>query len=249
MVISDVRPPASPSGFPYVCNLLDELPPSVAAYLLRQAKPVVLRKGDVLFHRGDPGDACFLVRHGLIKVSIASAGGGESIVALHGPGTIMGEIAMIDGLPRAVTAQALSDCRLDAIGRDTFAACIREHPDMSAALIAILAGRLRRAGEQAAWANLLPARARVVRAMLYIARVAGGDGGPGWRTIAIPMTRADIAAIAGVSREEASRALSAWRKAGVLADKPGALLEVDVATLQAEVSDDDADTVGFRVRR
>jgi hypothetical protein len=52
-----------------------------------------------------------------------------------------------------------------------------------------------------------------------------------------------------LSREEASRALSAWRKAGVLADKPGALLEVDVATLQAEVSDDDADTVGFRVRR
>ena len=81
MVISDVRPPASPSSFPYVCNLLDELPPSVAAYLLRQAKPVVLRKGDVLFHRGDPGDACFLVRHGLVKVSIASAGGEESIVA------------------------------------------------------------------------------------------------------------------------------------------------------------------------
>jgi CRP/FNR family transcriptional regulator, cyclic AMP receptor protein len=249
MVISEARPPASRSSFPYVCNLLHEFPPAVAAYLLRHAKPVVLRKGDVLFHRGDPGDACFFVRHGLLKVSIASADGEECIVALHGSGTIMGEIAMIDGLPRAVTARALSDCRLDAIGRDTFRACMREHPEMSAALIAILAGRLRRAGEEAAWANLLPARARVVRAMLYIARVAGSDGDPGWRTIAIPMTRADIAAMAGVSREEASRALSAWRKAGVLADKPGALLEVDVAALQAEVSDDAADTLGFRIRR
>jgi CRP/FNR family transcriptional regulator len=240
MVISDVRPPVSPSSFPYVYNLLHEFPPDVVTRLLREAKPVVLRKGDVLYRRGDPADACFLIRHGLVKGSIASASGEESIVALHGAGTIMGEIAMIDGLPRAVTAQALSECRLDAIGRDAFRACMRELPEMSAALVAILAGRLRRAGEETAWANLLSARARVARAMLHIARVAGNDSDPGWRTIAIPMTRADIAAMAGVSREEASRALSAWRKAGTLADKPGAVLGVDVAALLAEIPDDTA---------
>lgn len=238
MVISDVRPPVSPSSFPYVYSLLHELPPDVVTRLLREAKPIALRKGDVLYRRGDPADACFLIRRGLVKGSIASASGEESIVALHGAGTIMGEIAMIDGLPRAVTAQALSECRLDAIGRDAFRACMRELPEMSAALVAILAGRLRRAGEETAWANLLSARARVARAMLHIARVAGNDAAPGWRTIAIPMTRADIAAMAGVSREEASRALSAWRKAGTLADKPGAVLGVDVAALLAEIPDD-----------
>jgi CRP/FNR family cyclic AMP-dependent transcriptional regulator len=238
MVLSAERPPVSPSSFPYVYGLLHEFPPAVAADLLREAKPVVLRKGDVLFRRGDPGDACFLVRHGLIKSSIASACGAESIVALHGAGAIMGEITMIDGLPRMVTAQALGECQLDAIGRDAFRACMREHPEMSAALVAILAGQLRRAGEEAAWANLLPARARVARAMLHIARVAGSDSSPGRRTIAVPMTRADIAAMAGVSREEASRALSVWRKAGTLADKPGAAFEVDVVALQAEASDE-----------
>ena len=60
------------------------------------------------------------------------------------------------------------------------------------------------------------------------------------------MTRADIAAMAGVSREEASRALSAWKRAGTLAEKPGAALEVDVAALQAEASDDATDTHGSR---
>jgi CRP/FNR family transcriptional regulator, cyclic AMP receptor protein len=238
MVISDVRPPVFPSNFPYVYNLLHEFPPAVIAHLLREARPVVLRKGDVLFRRGDSADACFLIRRGLMKGSITSARGEESIVALHGAGTIMGEIAMIDGLPRAVTAQALSDCWLDAIGRDAFRACMHDHPEMSVALVAILAGRLRRAGEESAWANLLPARARVARALLHIARVAGSDAASGWRTIAIPMTRADIAAMAGVSREEASRALSAWRRAGTLADKPGAVLAVDVAALQAEISHD-----------
>ena len=70
MVMSDERPPVSPSSFPYADSLLHEFPPAVATLLLRQAKPVVLRRGDVLFRRGDPGDACFLVRHGLIKSSI-----------------------------------------------------------------------------------------------------------------------------------------------------------------------------------
>ena len=132
MVISDERPAISPSSFPYAYGLLHEFPSAVAAHLLREAKPVVLRKGDVLFRRGDPGDACFLVRHGLIKSSILSARGEESIVALHGAGAIMGEIAMIDGLPRVVTAQALGECRLDAIGRDAFRACMREQPEMCA---------------------------------------------------------------------------------------------------------------------
>jgi CRP/FNR family transcriptional regulator len=240
MVISDERPLISPSSFPYAYGLLHEFPSAVAAHLLREAKPVVLRKGDVLFRRGDPGDACFLVRHGLIKSSILSARGEESIVA------IMGEIAMIDGLPRMVTAQALGECRLDAIGRVAFRACMREQPEMCAALVAILAGRLRRAGEDTAWANLLPARARVARAMLHIVRVASSDGGSGRRIIEVPMTRADIAAMAGVSREEASRALSAWKRAGTLAEKPGATLEVDVAVLQAEVSDDLTDTHASR---
>jgi CRP/FNR family transcriptional regulator len=234
MVISDDRPPVSPSRFPYAYSLLHEFPPGVVTLLMRHARQVVLRRNDVLFRRGDPGDACFLIRHGLIKSSIMSDHGEESIIALHGAGSIVGEIAMIDGLPRVVTAQALSECRLDAVGRDAFWACLRDHPEMSAGLITILAGRLRRAGEATAWASLLPARARLARAMLRIADVAGVDVGANRRAIAVAMTRADIAAMAGVSREEASRVLSAWRRSGTITENLGPTLEVDVAALQAE---------------
>src|SRR5688500_1842158 len=150
MVISDERPLISPSSFPYAYGLLHEFPSAVAAHLLREAKPVVLRKGDVLFRRGDPGDACFLVRHGLIRRRVLGARGGERSVAPHGAGATMGESAMIDGLPRMVTAQAPGERRLDAIGRVSFRACMREQPEMWAALVAILAGRLRRAGEDPA---------------------------------------------------------------------------------------------------
>src|SRR4029450_2978527 len=128
MVISDERPPVSPSSFPYAFGLLHEFPPGVATLLLRQAKPGLLRRGHVRVRRGDPGDACFLVHHGLIKSSIMSARGEESIVSLHGAGAIIGELAMIDGLPRMVTTQALNECRLDAIGRDAFLARSEAHP-------------------------------------------------------------------------------------------------------------------------
>jgi hypothetical protein len=74
--------------------------------------------------------------------------------------------------------------------------------------------------------------------------VACPDVGSSRRIIAVPITRADIAAMAGVSREEASRALSVWRRAGTLADKPGAAFEVNVAALLAEVSDE----TGYRPR-
>ena len=84
----------------------------------------------------------------------------------------------------------------------------------------------------------MPEIFRLVSPLSRIARVATADVGSSRRAIAVPMTRADIAAMAGVSREEASRALSAWRRAGTLTDKPGAALEVDVAALQAEVADD-----------
>jgi CRP/FNR family transcriptional regulator, cyclic AMP receptor protein len=138
----------------------------------------------------------------------------RSIIALHGAGAVIGEISMIDGLPRVATAQALNECRLDAIARDAFWACLRDHPEMSAGLITILAGRLRRAGETTAWASLLQARARLARAMLRIADVAGVDVGANRQAIAVPMTRADIAVMAGVSREEASRGPQRLAKGG-----------------------------------
>lgn len=238
MVGPDQHRPLSPSVFPYTHSLLHEFPPTVAADLLRKAKPVVLARGKVLFRRGDPGDSCFLVRRGLVKVSITSLRGGESILTLHGEGAIIGELALIDGLPRQVTAEAVSDTLLAAISRDAFMTCLETHPEMRSALVIILAGRLRRAGEEIAWASLLSARARVARAVLRIAEVAGTDAGNDHVAIAIAMSGYDIAAMAGVSREEASRTLSAWRKAGTIGGGSGSPMVVHVAALQAEASDE-----------
>jgi CRP/FNR family transcriptional regulator, cyclic AMP receptor protein len=216
---------------------LREFPQPIVMALLRESKSLHLVKGEVLFARGDPGDSCFLVRRGVVKVSIGSARGEQRILALHGRGALVGELSMIDGLPRAVTAQAMSECHLAAITRTSFMACLGRHPEIGASVISILAGRLRRAGEESAWAGLLPARARVARALLRVAEVMGQEVGVGRIAIDRIITHADIAAMAGVSREEASRAVGAWKRTGAVNGDARATFVVDIEALQAAASE------------
>ncbi len=241
MASPDGSDPLSLSVFPHGHSLLHEFPQHIVTELLRDARAMALGKGEILFTRGDPGDSCYLVRRGVIKASIASSSGEQRILTLYGRGAIIGELAMIDGLPRMVTAQAISDCQLAAITRTAFMACMAKHPEMSEALIAILVGRLRRAGEEAAWAGLLPAKARVARALLRVAGVLGQPVGPGRMSIDRSVTHADIAAMANVSREVASRAIGAWKKSGAMSGDPHSAFVIDVSVLQGEADDGTSD--------
>src|SRR5215211_7351632 len=102
MAVPDAFDTLSSSVFPHAHNLLLEFPQRIVVELVREARPVTLARAEVLFTRGDPGDSCYLVQRGVIRVSIASSGGEQRILTLHGRGAIVGELAMIDGLPRAV---------------------------------------------------------------------------------------------------------------------------------------------------
>ena len=91
--------PASP-----LPNLFSVFPESLSVQLFASAKPVRLAADQVLFLAGDAGDGCYRVEQGLLKVSIISPAGAERILAIVGPGAILGELATIDGLPRSAPA-------------------------------------------------------------------------------------------------------------------------------------------------
>ena len=93
-------------------NLLSDLPDQLAAALLAAATPRNLTADEVLFLAEDPGDGLYRLDEGLLKISIASASGAERILAILGPGSIVGDLAIIDGLPRSATVTALRDCKL-----------------------------------------------------------------------------------------------------------------------------------------
>ena len=101
-------------------GLFSDLPDRLLTGLLANAKPVKLAAEAILFLAGDPGDGCYRVNEGLLKISIASASGAERILAILGPGSIVGDMAMIDGRPRSASVSALRDCTLSFVSRAAF---------------------------------------------------------------------------------------------------------------------------------
>ena len=82
---------------PRSTDLLSDLPERLADLLLANAKPVKLAADEILFFAGDPGDGCYRLDDGLVEVSMASPKGAERILAILGPGSIVGDMAMVDG--------------------------------------------------------------------------------------------------------------------------------------------------------
>src|SRR5215472_3858523 len=95
-------------------NLLSGLPTEYSSRLLTNAPTINLTKGKALFQIGAAGDGCYWLKEGVLKVSITSDQGAERILAILGPGSIVGELAMIDGLPRSASVQALRDSSSNA---------------------------------------------------------------------------------------------------------------------------------------
>src|SRR5258708_672351 len=83
----------------------------------------------VLFAAGDVGDGCYRLDAGLLKVEVASPRGEARIIALLGPGAIVGELSMIDGQPRSASVFALRECLLSFISREDFNRYVVTRPE------------------------------------------------------------------------------------------------------------------------
>src|SRR5437588_9121696 len=103
------------------------LPPAFAG-LFAQARAVALAPQQMLFLAGDPGDGCYLVDEGLLKVHVVSPAGGERILALLGPGALVGELSMIDGAPRSASVGVVRESKLRFVSRAAFDAAARAEP-------------------------------------------------------------------------------------------------------------------------
>lgn len=227
-------PPRPATGA--AANLLSSLPREVAGKLLSAERARTLAAGAILFERGDPGDGCYWLQKGVLKVSVASASGEQRILAILGPGAIVGELAMLDGLPRSATVEAVRDCELTFVSRAAFADILNSHPELYRDIAATLVARLRQSDEDMGAASFLTVRARVARALLQFARHLGEDRGEGQILIRHKVTQYDLAAMAGVARESVSRTLVDWKRRHVLErSSPGGYV-VHKARLEEEAA-------------
>jgi CRP/FNR family cyclic AMP-dependent transcriptional regulator len=193
-------------------SLLSGLPGHLATDLFAGAKPVRLRAEEVLFLASDPGDGCYRIDEGLLKVSMMSRSGTERILAFMGSGSIVGELSMIDGRPRSAAVVAVRDSALSFLSRPSFEAFAQKRPEIYKSLVTLLATRLRETDTVIAAGSFLPLKGRVASTLLELADHFGQDVGSGRVVIRQKIGQSDIAAMAGIGRENVSRILNDWKR-------------------------------------
>jgi CRP-like cAMP-binding protein len=193
-------------------SLLSALPGRLTTDLFTGAKPARLAADEVLFLAGDPGDGCYRIEDGLLKVTMVSRSGTERILAFLGSGAIVGELSMIDGRPRSASVVAVRDARLSFLSRAAFEAFAQKHPEVYKTLITLLASRLRETDIVIAAGSFLPLRGRVASVLLELAENFGQDVGSGRIVIRQKIGQSDLAAMAGIARENVSRILNDWKR-------------------------------------
>jgi CRP/FNR family cyclic AMP-dependent transcriptional regulator len=199
-----------------VVNVLSELPETLLSEFFEDATSHNLREGETLFRAGDVGDGCYRIETGLVKIVVASQQGEERIISLLGPGAIVGELSMIDGGPRSASVVAIADCSLSFVSRATFQKYTEAHPELASYLVGTLARRLREADDALAAATFLSVKARLARALLNLAGYVGKNNGGGRIELRLKIGQGDLAAMAGVARENVSRTMSEWRKQDIV---------------------------------
>jgi CRP/FNR family transcriptional regulator, cyclic AMP receptor protein len=216
-------------------GIATSVPEALSAQLFHAAPARHLKAGERLFALGDPGHGCFLLEQGLLKATVASPLGEERIIAILGPGAIVGELSMIDGLPRSASVVAMRDCALRFVGREALQQRANTKPETYQLLLAILASRLRQVDEDLVATTFLTVKARVARALLKLAEYIGRPSSEGHIVFQDRITLADLAAMAGVARENASRVLSEWRRRKFVTGSSRCNCIINIAAIEREM--------------
>jgi CRP/FNR family transcriptional regulator, cyclic AMP receptor protein len=198
------------------------------------AVPRSFAAGEAVFREGDASSTCYVVREGHARAIREHADGRQITLSTFGPGDIFGELAMFDDERRSATIEAIDDLDVLAILGSDMRRLMHEHADIAVKLAVSLVRRLRAANERLARQSFQTVQSRVAAVLAQLVDQARSEGvGPG--DVEITATQADLAKLAGSSRESASRFLAVLERAGVISQGRGRLTVHDPDALQGYV--------------
>jgi CRP-like cAMP-binding protein len=178
--------------------------------------------GEIVFREGDRSDTCYIVRTGRARAVREHSDGRTITLATFGPGDIFGELAMFDDESRSATIEALEETEAAAILGGDMRRLLRAHPDISVKLLSALGRRLRETNERLSRQSFQTVQSRVASVLSQLVAEAQSEGGEE-RNVLITATQADLAKLAGSSRESASRFLAVLERAGIITQGRGRL--------------------------
>jgi len=198
------------------------------------AVPRSFEPGQVVFREGDSSDTCYVVRCGSARAVREHADGRTITLANFGPGDIFGELAMFEDERRSATVEAVRATEVVAVLGPDMRRLIVEHPEIALRLVIALGRRLRDTNERLARRSFQTVQSRVAVVLRDLVDEAIAAGAAP-REVLVTATQADLAKLAGSSRESASRFLAVLERAGVISQGRGRLIVHDPAALDGYV--------------
>ena len=184
-----------------------------AAALRASMDAIHLSKGQILFHEGERGERLYIITDGKMKLGHTSSDGRESLLAVLGPGELLGELSLFDPGPRTATATALTDVSLMGLGHIALRPWLNGRPEVAEALLGALAQRLRRTNEQMADLVFSDVPGRVAKTLLELGEKFGRPL-PDGTHVTHDMTQEELAQLVGASRETVNKALADFAARG-----------------------------------
>lgn len=199
---------------------------ALMADLVRQE----LRPGEVLFYQGDAGHILYVVETGKVRIFVQGEEGQELSVAVCGTGDLVGEMSVIDELPRSASAMAMERAAVLRLSRERFREHVRKSPQLAFNVMKALSVRLRFSTRQLDSLSMASVPTRLARKLLELAD-QHGVAEDGETRIAMTLTQSELASLLGTTRESVNKALGQLKRQGLIRREGGQLIIVDRAAL------------------
>src|SRR3989304_6278282 len=192
------------------------------------------KDGEVIFHKDDPGSSLFILKSGLVKISINDKKGNEYILKIMYPFDFFGEMALLDGQSRSATVTSLEKSAALIIKREHFISLIEKHPQIALSIMTVLSRRLRKTDEKIGNLRFADAYGKVAEIILDIADESGIRNKSDI-VVNLKLNRQGLADFAGVSRETVTRILNEFKKSGCIKMEKGKITILNEAMLRREL--------------
>ena len=211
-------------------QLLRDLTEGERRQVLATARRRQFKRGEILFHEGDPADTVHFIAEGRVMARRTSPMGDSVAFRVIGPGRALGDVAVVSSARRrSSTVSALEPTTTLSLTFAEFAQLCEEHPGIQTHLATLLAARVKRLSDHLLEALFLPTDRRVVRRLLDLCDQYGDGNDP---RVVIPLTQTDIAELAGATRPSTNRVLRALETEGLVRLRRGQVEVVDRAGLR-----------------
>lgn len=195
--------------------------------LVERAHACPMKKGDAVMHQGDPGDFLVILLDGTLRVSMVASNGREIILDYLEPGSVIGEIAILDGGERTASVIALGEGQYLKLSARAFREVLERHPRIAWGLLKEMARRLRNANSIIESDRAYASGPRLARTLQRLMQTGNDNVG-----LRLDLSQSELGAFAGISRENINRQLGAWADAGIVSLEQGRVKILDRDVLE-----------------